>query len=198
MVKAILFDWGGVLTQGRYRDSIIRLIDSRYKTQIALKRSFIGKLMDKMDSNTLEFDDFTKKINKKFEINISVDEMDEIFRKAILPANSELIDIIKKLKNKYRVVLASNNNPKTVSIVRAKYEELLNLFEKTYFSFEIGLCKPDKEFFLYILRDLGLDRENVLFIDDKLENVQSAKKIGMKSIQFESSTQIIKELSKLI
>jgi len=198
MIKAILFDWGGVLSKGRHTDTIIRLIDSRYKTQIALERSFVGKLMDKMDSNTLDFDEFAKKVNKKFKINISVDEMDEIFQKAILSVDNELIDVIKKIKSKYRVILASNNNPKTVSILRTKYGELLNLFEKTYFSFEIKLCKPNKEFFLYILKELKLKKENVLFIDDKLENIQSAEKIGIKSIQFESNTQIIKKLSKFL
>jgi hypothetical protein len=52
-------------------------------------------------------------------------------------------------------------------------------FDREFYSCDVGLAKPDLEYFRSILRELGIPPENVLFIDDKLENVCAAQEIGL-------------------
>ena len=54
-------------------------------------------------------------------------------------------------------------------------------FEKAYYSFELGMRKPDSEIFQFVLQDSNLSAEASLFIDDKIENVEGAKQAGLNA-----------------
>jgi len=54
-------------------------------------------------------------------------------------------------------------------------------FEKVYYSFEIGMRKPDPEIFQFVLQDSNLRAEESLFIDDKIESVKVLKQNGLNA-----------------
>ena len=56
--------------------------------------------------------------------------------------------------------------------------------------------KPDKEIFNLTLKKLKLNPQQVLFIDDKIENIQGAKKLGIPSILFKNNKDLIEQLTK--
>ena len=53
-------------------------------------------------------------------------------------------------------------------------------FEKIYFSYEIGMRKPDEAFFKLLIKNHNLSEKRTLFVDDKKENTDTAEKIGLK------------------
>ena len=61
------------------------------------------------------------------------------------------------------------------------YEEL---FDRTFYSFEVGLAKPDPEYFLTVVDALGVRPEEAVFVDDMLTNVQGAREAGLRSVLF--------------
>ena len=62
------------------------------------------------------------------------------------------------------------------------YRRFLN---REFYSCRVGHAKPDHQFFRFILREIGMRAEEVLFLDDNLENVNSARELGIQSIQFD-------------
>jgi putative hydrolase of the HAD superfamily len=60
--------------------------------------------------------------------------------------------------------------------------ELEDLFDKTYFSFKIGMRKPDKEIFEYVLKENNIEAKECLFIDDSKEHIETAEKLGIQCI----------------
>jgi putative hydrolase of the HAD superfamily len=72
------------------------------------------------------------------------------------------------------------------------------LFEKAYYSYEIGLRKPTKEIFKYILEDSNLDPDETLFIDDSNQNIKTAKELGLNCIHFTFEHQLSAILNPII
>jgi len=91
------------------------------------------------------------------------------------------------LKKKYRLFILSNTNiihyriyiPQFYAAYGFDFE---SLFERTYWSFKIGMRKPDPGFFDLVLTENGLQAETCLFIDDTIQNTDAAKDCGIKSI----------------
>ncbi|WP_113705077.1 HAD family hydrolase [Nonomuraea lactucae] len=56
------------------------------------------------------------------------------------------------------------------------------------YSGRIGLVKPDREIYDHLARELGADPADVVFVDDRPENVASALRAGMAGIRFTTAT----------
>src|SRR4051812_17076768 len=84
--------------------------------------------------------------------------------------HEEMFALVEFLKNKgYTTCVASNTIPEHAVVLREK--GLYDKFDKVFLSFEINIRKPDPKFFEYILNDLKLSSDEVIFIDDLKENI---------------------------
>jgi len=59
------------------------------------------------------------------------------------------------------------------------YKRFVNCFDKVYYTHEIHLRKPDKEIYNFVLKDLDCPPETCFFVDDKYENIESARELGI-------------------
>ena len=95
------------------------------------------------------------------------------------------LEYIENLTSKYKMFLLSNTDSTHIDVVEREfgefYNRFVNCFEKMYFSFEIGMRKPNEEIFTFVIKENNLDPSTTLFIDDNLENIESAKKVGLQT-----------------
>ena len=70
MIKTIIFDWGGVLTVGRFTFSLIDLIKKRLDLNVDIFQ-FIDSLLKIMDTGEMDIKGFAEKVNNEFNANIS-------------------------------------------------------------------------------------------------------------------------------
>lgn len=100
----------------------------------------------------------------------------------------ERIRLLEQLRNQYRIFLFSNTNAMHLAALRRIYAEsfgpgtLDDHFEKTYYSHLMGMRKPDKASFEYILKENNLDGAETLFVDDAIVNVEGAEHAGLKGL----------------
>ena len=104
--------------------------------------------------------------------------------------------LVKKLREKYRVVLLSNQNALAQKAFDRKFG-FRGLFDEQVISGEIGLKKPDKGIFNYILERFNIRPSQLVFIDDQAENVESAKALGINALHFTSVEGLVNALRKL-
>ena len=71
-------------------------------------------------------------------------------------------------------------------------------FAPVLLSCEIGIRKPAPEAFTYALDALGIAPEEAIFVDDRPENVEAARVIGIRGIAFHDPAQFKRELQRLI
>ena len=105
------------------------------------------------------------------------------------------IDIFKKLKERYKnikIIIATNH----ISLVRNFIEKT---FESVYLddiliSAEMHKIKPDPEFYEFILKKYKIKPNELLFVDDNIDNINSAKKIGIETIKIDKNSNIFDEI----
>jgi len=109
--------------------------------------------------------------------------------------DNNMLDLAKNLKkNGHRVMILSNESKEGMEDKKNKFL-LSDIFEKIYNSAKIGIAKPDKEIFDYVLTDLNVDPASIIFIDDWDKNIISARNAGMHTVQFYDVEQLKQELS---
>ena len=195
MIKTIILDWGGVITRGRHTRAVIDLLEQKYNIHID-DDSFSRDLMLPMDEGLEGLSDFRGRFRERYNIDIDEEELYSILGRGIL-INEEVVDFIKNLKPKYRLLMLSDNNFPTIKHLQDEFSEIMDLFEKKYFSSELGITKPDESLFEYLIADSAINPEEAVFVDDKLANTMAAQKAGLKTICFENTNQFKQELAKL-
>jgi HAD superfamily hydrolase (TIGR01509 family) len=104
--------------------------------------------------------------------------------------------LIASLAQKFRVVLFSNTNASHIEHVSAHYPALRRA-HKAYYSYELGLAKPDAEAFRKVLELERRQPEEAVFIDDKAENAAAAASLGMRAIAFTGCGALARALKDL-
>jgi putative hydrolase of the HAD superfamily len=193
MITTLIFDWGGVLTVGKYTQSILEVLSKERPVSTKEIYPDFDSLIVQMNEGALSFRAFVATVNLRFNLKISEAEMGAIFRQAIVP-NYELIWLVGRLHSNYTLVLLSDTDEMTVKNLKKYHQKMLGFFSKKYFSHELKMRKPNTAFFKHVLSDLKVPADECLFIDDKQKNVAAAEECGMKGILFCSVGQLKKEL----
>lgn len=95
------------------------------------------------------------------------------------------LEFLQMLSRKYRLFLLTNTD--AIHIDRFEHKvgmtfsrDFYKCFEKVYYSYEMGMRKPDKGIFEYIIKKHDLSPKRTLFIDDKKENTDAAESLGLR------------------
>ena len=83
-----------------------------------------------------------------------------------------------------RTAFLSNSGPEVMAKVRTD-RPIEDVFDVMVISCEVGLSKPDPRIFRYCLDRLGLAPSQVLFVDDRADNIAGAARIGLRTLRFE-------------
>ena len=70
---------------------------------------------------------------------------------------------------------------------------MLSEFEFCVFSADIGMVKPSREIFEYILNKAGINAEETLFIDDSEKNLRGAELLGIHTYLFDGNAEKLSE-----
>jgi len=128
-------------------------------------------------------------------------------RMVLLPHNIEKlsalhqegIEFVKQCRQQgIKTLILSNWDPKSFSLIQAKFPELFELFEDQdiFIPSTVGFIKPDAEIFAHIMRVTNTNADQLTFIDDGLGNVAKAREMGLNAIlhmDWQKTTQCIKK-----
>jgi HAD superfamily hydrolase (TIGR01509 family) len=128
---------------------------------------------------------------------LSPSDVDEALTQAhrSLRANDDLISLLRDLRNdgSVKVYAMSNIGREDFQDIATKME--WSLFDRVFTSSEAGKRKPELEFYSYVLDEIGLPGNQLLFIDDKRENVHAARSLGVRGLVFgESTVQVLRTM----
>ncbi|RDB17364.1 hypothetical protein Hypma_001818 [Hypsizygus marmoreus] len=118
-----------------------------------------------------------------------------------LHADHELIALIRELKagadGQLKVFAMSNISVPDWEILRTKPADW-GIFDRIFTSGKAGERKPHLGFYRHVLSTTGVDPHSMIFVDDRPENVFSARSLGMHGIVFEHRDQVARTLRNLI
>jgi len=188
MVRAIIFDCFGVLTKAHWKDFWVALPSKEL-------RSGARELNKDHDNGLLSLDEYRQKLAKL--TNKSMDQISVIFQETEPIKNLKLLDYIRELKVSYKIGLISNVGTSWIDDKLLTRDEKA-LFDSAIYSYQVGMTKPDPEIYLLAAKQLNVEPDECIFVDDIAEFCRAAEKLGMKSIVYDSFLDFKKKLIKIL
>jgi putative hydrolase of the HAD superfamily len=108
--------------------------------------------------------------------------------------NVEMTDWLEKLHEAGFVTALLSNMQEDMAAYTRKNFDWLRYFDHHLFSYELRLIKPDPEIFRRTIERIGVRPEEALLVDDREANVEAARAVGLRAIQFESTEQLRSQL----
>lgn len=188
-IKNIIFDLGGVIINLDYAKSTDALrAFSKNQDQVAFSQKTQSELFDLYERGDISCAEFRDGLRKEYDIEATDAQIDDAWNTMLLDIPAERIELLRALKKKYRLYLLSNTNAIHMRAFNKIVEDhfgipnLDSLFDKPYYSHLVRKRKPGVEVFEQILQENGLEREETLFIDDSIQHIEGAQKVGLQTI----------------
>jgi len=191
MIKTIFFDIGGVLVDINFKKTSQYLSDCTDLSINQIESSFPDEEHSKYEKGLISNHEWFLAYRESLPQPCCLKESD--FWKSwkiLLGKETEVINIMKKLKKHYSIWLLSNTNPKHIKDEIDKNYKFPKIVDGSIYSFDVGFRKPEKEIYFKAADIAGSNPEECLFIDDLFENVEAAKKVGFSCIHFKSYNQL--------
>lgn len=194
MIQTILFDFG---------DVFINL--DKNATPTALRNLGLTQWNATLSQLNLQYE--TGKIDEltfmegiqQFIPNAKLIEIREAWNAILQDFPLERLEFLQMLPSQYQLLLLSNTDATHIDKFEQKVgqsfaRDFYSCFEKVYFSFDIGMRKPDAEAFKFVINNHNLTPKKTLFVDDKEENIESAKKLGFQTWHLNPKTENVTQL----
>ena len=198
-IKAVILDYGQVLVRcptaeefGRMAEMFNVSFESFYELWEASRGPY--------DRGDLTAEEYWLKLAAETNSSINREQI-EILRQVEIEiwahADRDMLDWLSQLHAAgFKTGLLSNMPVDLMTYVLANFQWMENFDFKT-FSCEVRLLKPDPAIYEHSLRGLGVAAAEALFVDDRESNIQAARTLGMRAIQFRSVRQLKDELAAL-
>lgn len=193
-IRAVLFDADGVVqcVPPGWLDKLRQLNDNHENDE-----QFLSEIFEAEHPGLVGHGDFGVVLEGVLSRwNSSVKTSDALLLWNLIIPDPHVLNLISKRRKTTVVGLATNQQQH-----RAKYmlEDLgySELFDSTIMSCDIGVAKPNIEFFYRALKTIGLPADTILFIDDHDSNVDSARNVGMHARRYHLGSGV-QELENLL
>jgi FMN phosphatase YigB (HAD superfamily) len=180
MINTIIFDFGDIFIN----------LDKQATTE-ALKKLGLKEWNEDLDHLNIQFeigkiseDNFLLGIQKHIP-EASVEEIKNAWNAILLDFPLHRLEFLQMLSKKYRLFLLSNTDAIHIESFEQNngssfYGDFYQCFEKVYFSFELGLRKPEAAIYNHLIKEHELSAKRTLFVDDKKENTDAALALGFQ------------------
>lgn len=200
MIRAVLFDFGGVLTTSPFEAF------AHYEADHQLPPGFIRSLnatnpdrnaWARLERNELTFDEFAELYEA--EARSAGFELDARKVLSLLTGElrPEMVEAVRRCRERLCTACLTNNFVLDRE-VRAEIAEVLELFDLVLESSQAGVRKPDRRFYELACRGLGISPDQAVFLDDLGVNLKPAREMGMTTIKVVSPGQALGALEEAV
>ncbi len=193
--ECLLFDLGGVLVHWDGIEPLVQLTHGRLTSEDARRFWLESEWVRRFETGRCDSADFAAGAVRELGVDLAPPAFLEAFRswdRGPLPGSFELLQ---SLRPRFTLACLSNNNPLHWNVSRL--QDLIACFHRPYASFEIGLIKPDRAAYEWVISDLRLQPGLILFFDDNPECVTAARSLGIRACLAKGPAMVRKALAKL-
>lgn len=185
-IKNLVFDFGGILV-GLDKHRCIAALDSigAFEISVYVDECRQEDLFHDLEIGRISVAEFCDEVRRKSPRCTATDEkIAWAWGELLTGIPQEKLQMLRTLKEKYRLLLLSNTN--VIHWEKAVNEYFIlddmrvgDFFDRAFLSYEMGMVKPDDEIFTTMLAEVGLKAEETLFIDDSKANCDAAERLGI-------------------
>jgi epoxide hydrolase-like predicted phosphatase len=195
MLKAVIFDWGGVL---------MRTVDAsgrrKWEGRLGLPLYTVDRVVHgsrswkQAQSGSISDAEYWADVAGQLGLNeASLAE----FRRDYFAGDrldEDMVQFIRDLRPRFKTALLSNASPQLTGLLRRL--KVADAFDEIVISGLVGVQKPDPAIYGVVLERLGLPPGRTLFVDDFIENIKAAQGLGMHTYHYRAGMDWHSELSQ--
>lgn len=184
----IIFDLGGVILNIDYHRTIdafgklgFENFEDRYSQAVQ------SGLFDQFERGEISPGQFRKEIRDAFKGTVDDEEVDRAWNAMLLDLPLTRLSLMERIAQSKRIVLLSNTNKIHIDAFDKHLNDLgvskrfADLFERVYYSFEIGMRKPESRVFEHVISQHDFLASETLFIDDSIQHIEGARAVGLNT-----------------
>ena len=180
MIDTIIFDFGDIFINLDKQATV----DGLEKLGLKKWNEDLNQLNTQFEKGLISEENFLLGIQKQIP-SASTNEISNAWNAILLDFPLYRLEFLQKLSKKYRLFLLSNTDSIHINHFKDRngddfYNRFYNCFEKVYFSYDLGMRKPDVEIYNFVINENKLIPEKTLFVDDNFDNIEGAKKTGLQ------------------
>lgn len=198
-IKAIIFDLGNVLVGFDHRIAVRRILKHTSKSEREIYDLFFDSgLTREFEKGKITPGEFFKQVKSLLGLNLEFKEFLPIWNE-IFFSKPESEEFIVSLNSGLKLVLLSNINKLHYDYIRNAFSSAIALFgpENVIPSYITGFVKPEREIYNLAIRKTGQAIENIVYVDDRGDLVETARGYGLRAIQFQNIGQLRQEFQNL-
>lgn len=188
MIKAILFDFAGVIVTEGYWLWLKETVSN-----IEEKKGYFQKLSEKGDAGVISQDEYLRLLSEGTGV-APYDIYPQIRKK--IQVDGDLLRLITRLRKNYKVGLITNYTYGLFDML-SKELNLPRSFDKILVSSRVGLLKPDPKFYQLMFDALKVTPQEAVYVDDRDYQVKGAEQLGMKALLYTNGESLITQLTHL-
>ena len=194
-IKAIIFDFGGVLVTWNPRNLYRRFFPGQPQAMEEFLTEINFMEWNVQQDQGRPFAEGVRALSAQFPQHAHlIRAYHEHWKESIDGSIAGTVDLLVTLKEKgYPLYILSNFSKETFSMIHDEFT-FINLFDEIILSGEVKLIKPDPAIYELCLQRIGRPANECLFIDDSETNTAAANKMGFDTIRFVSPEQLKDEL----
>jgi glucose-1-phosphatase len=179
MIDTIIFDFGDIFINLDKQATI----DGLQRLGLSSWNKDLDQLNISFEKGQISRDNFLLGIQKHTP-NASIDEILVAWNAVLSDFPLYRLEFLQLLSQKYRLFLLSNTDAIHINHFEQRegtsfYSDFYQCFEKVYFSYEMGMRKPDAEIYHALIHQHELSPKRTLFVDDKKDNTDAAAALGI-------------------
>ena len=203
-IKNIVFDFGGVIV------TIDRSKAVRAFQEVGVKEAdqLLGEyhqqgIFQEVEDGCMDAEMFRKRLSGICGKELTYKEVERGWRGFVTEVPQYKLDYLNELREKYNVYILSNTNPYMMGWARSSEltpagKPLDAYVDKIYASYEVGITKPDRGIFDYMIKDSGLNPAETIFVDDGASNIAMGQELGFVTLQPENGEDWRPKLDRLL
>lgn len=196
MIKAILFDFDGVLTVDKYGSvSMAKFLSEKTGLPHDQIRSVYGKYNARMLYGEVTHEEIWPDFCADLGVRMDISLLDEAFRAT--PMNPEMLDLVRELKTNYKIGMVTDNPVERMDAT-VDHFNLRPLFDAITVSGAVHVRKDRPEIFETTFAALNVRPEECVFIDNTPKNLIVPGQMGVKTVLFDDETRDITGLRKTL
>ena len=196
-IKNILFDLGGVILDINVQATLKQFYELGFPAELMqFPNSMTTDLYFKYETGKLNTEQFRNQIRKAAGVEMTDRAFDEAWSAMLVRFPEERVALLNELSKRYKLYMLSNTSALHVKVFEKMYlasagESMHQVFDKIYYSHEIGWHKPDREAWEYVIKDAAINPEETLFLDDNIHNIKASQELGFKAIHIHERTSLM-------
>lgn len=199
-VSNLLFDLGGVL----FSLDIQRMFDAFDNIKkpgspgVAYTKNQQHEVFYKLDRGHIDENEFAQGLIEAYGLAGTKEQVLDAWNALLIGVIPGRAEALQELSTRFELALLSNTNEFHRRYFEPQCREIFAPMKRLFYSYEMGLRKPDAAIYEKVLEEMNWKAEETLFIDDTEVNVSAAREVGMQAFWMEQETDFEKLISELI